>query len=115
MNHAISLERAIQLTTHYREHKDQIVNPEFAERNTLPLAETFDRAAFDRLLSQPGCTALRLYYGLNEDSQLRAIFVGVNEKDSDLLPADASATDGSIVEDGKVCPPNCGTDSPLNA
>lgn len=115
MNHAISLERAIQMTTRYREQKEKILNPEFAERNLLPLAETFDRAAIDKLLSQPGCTGVRIYFGMNEELQVRAVIVGVNDKNEDILPADSGSIDGEIVEDGRLCPPNCSPNSPLNA
>jgi hypothetical protein len=113
MNHAISLEQAIEMTARYREQKEKILNPEFLERNILPLAESFDRAAFEKLLSQPGCTGLRLYYGLNEEGQLRAIFVGINEKEEDILPGSGTG-DEIIVEDGMVCPPICAPSSPLN-
>lgn len=113
MNHAISLEKAIRMTTRYREQKDKLIDPAFAGKNVLPFSETFDRAAFDRLLSQPGCAGLRIYFGLNEEGQLRTIIVGVNEDQNDLLPNDHLAEDGDIVEDGKTCPPFCETDSPL--
>ena len=102
------------MTTRYREQKDIILKPEFAGKNLLPVAESFDKAGFDKLLSQPGCTGLRIYYGMTEEQQLRMIIVGVNEKNSDLLPADFAAADGSLVENGVVCPPICAPASPLN-
>lgn len=114
MNHAISLERASQMITRYREQKEKMMSPEYSEKNLLPIAESFDRAAFDKVLSQPGCTGLRIYYGMNEDLQLRAIIVGLNEKNEDLLPADPSVTDGTIIEDGMMCPPVCAPASLLN-
>jgi hypothetical protein len=117
MNNVISLQQAITMTTAFREQKDQIVNPDLAGKNILPNYETFDRQAFDKVLSQSGCVQLRVYYGLNENQQLRAIVVGVNEKGEDMLPSEESTDDdegNTIVEDGFTCPPICGGISPLN-
>ena len=126
MNHFISLDQAKQMTARYREQKDNILKPEFVQSGVLSISETFERAAFDRLLSQPGCTSLRIYNGMSEDLKLRAIIVGVNEKDEDMLPISQASTlsagtatdsgddDNVIVEIGTLCPPQCGTPSDLN-
>lgn len=111
--HRISLETAIEMTNRYRAQKERILMPELQGKNLLPVSETFDRAAFDRLLAQPGCTGLRIYYGMDETLQVHAIAVSVNDKNEDILPT-AITPDGEIVEEGKVCPPYCATNSPLN-
>lgn len=101
--HFISLETAIAMTTRLRSHHNRV----------LPVSETFDRVAFDQLLSQPGCTQLRIYYGMDEAMQTHAIVVGVNEKNEDILPTTENP-DGVIVEAGKLCPPFCAVSSLLN-
>jgi hypothetical protein len=120
-DHFINLPQAIEMTTRYRAKKEEILNPEYRGKNTLLLAETFDRAAFDKLLSEEGCTSIRIYFGMNVDMQVRAIFVGVNDRNEDLLPkestltATASTDDGNtIVEEGAPCPTICPTSSSLN-
>lgn len=57
--HSISLKTANEMTTRYRAQKEAILATDFQERNLLFISETFDRAAFDSLLAQPACTALR--------------------------------------------------------
>lgn len=119
MNNVITLEQAIQMTSLFRAQRTNVLAPEQAGKNILPNAETFERAVFDKILSQPGCTGLRIYYGMNQDLQLRAIVVGVNENDEDMLPASTTSSETieevyTIAEDGITCPPICATPSPLN-
>lgn len=97
MNHAISLEQAIIMTGLYRSSIPE----------GMPVSETFQLESVNTLLSQSGCTAMRIYYGKKEDGTIHAILVGVNDKGEDI-------TEGVILEDGFRCPPICPADSPLN-
>lgn len=122
MNHFISLEEAIALTSHYRNRKEQILEESQRGKNILAQSETFDRAAFDQVLAQPGCTALRIYYGMKENDQVHAVIVGVNASGQDMLPqAGAALNDNGneedeihIIEIGQRCPDLCPEESPLN-
>jgi len=123
MNHSITLSRAIQMTTLFRENREEILGEAFRGKNILPYSETFDRAAFDALLAQPGCVSIRIYYGMDEDLKVHVISVGVDENNVDLLPSSGTIyrlasleeepTD-AIVEVGKRCPEDCPPPSPLN-
>ncbi|HEV7333165.1 MAG TPA: hypothetical protein VGN63_19170 [Flavisolibacter sp.] len=135
MEHFISLEQAIEMTTRFRENRDAILLEQFKGVDILPLAETFDRAAFDKILSSPDCQKLRIYLGMDAALKIHAIIVGVNAEDRDILPTDsaratitdaatATSTDETtdpeeddeedmIIEAGTRCPPMC-IDSPLN-
>jgi hypothetical protein len=112
--HAISLQTAVEMTARYRTQMETILAPEYRDGNLLCVSETFDRSAFDRLLAQPGCTALRIYYGMDEALHVHAIVVGVNEKDVDILPTETEPA-GEIIDVSKVCPPFCSPSSPLNS
>jgi len=125
LTHKISLARAIAMTQRYRQQKHNVIKKEFA--HILPLSETFNRAAFDRLLSQAGCAGVRIYYSMDEELQLHTIIVGVNANNEDLLPVAAmsapketaaqtttAGSDGEILEEAQVCPPSCSPASPLN-
>jgi hypothetical protein len=90
MNHIISLEQVITMTDLYRSSIPE----------GMPISETFELASVNTLLSQSGCTALRIYYGKKEDGTIHAILVGVNEKGEDI-------TKGVILEEGNRCPPYC--------
>jgi hypothetical protein len=111
--HRISLDTAIKMTTLYRAQRNTILGLEWQGKDLLPLSETFDRTAFDRLLAQPGCTAVRIYYGMNEALQVRAVVVGVTANGQDILPT-PDAPDAEILDVTKVCPPHCPLGSPLN-
>ena len=125
--HLISLDQAKQLTARFRKGKTSLLNEEFAKKDVLPVCETFERSAFDQILAQPGCVGVRAYYGMDEESKVHLLFVGVNEKNEDILPAEsedgaykmrASATWNSgnavIVENGNRCPNECPPASTIN-
>lgn len=120
MNHLIKLAKAIEMTTKYRAEKETILAASHRDQNILPIAESFERSAFDTVLAQPGCTGLRVYYGMDDELKVHAIIVGTNAQGEDILPAtDATANrDGDededpIIEEGNRCPPFCAL-SPLN-
>lgn len=109
--HSIPLQEAIDMTTRYREQKDNIVKPQYT--NLLPLSETFDKTAFDILTAENGCASIRCYLGMDKDLVIRLIFVGVDANDQDILPP---AEGAEIMEVGAHCPPVCpGGASPLNS
>lgn len=117
-NHFISLGKAIQMTSKCRSEKENVLTPDLRNQKIIFTCETFNRDAFDKLLAQQGCAGIRIYTGMNDQMQLRAIVVGVNESNEDMLPdqAGASDTDGnSIVEEGQLCPDLCPPSSPLNS
>ncbi len=111
--HFISLAQAIEMTTRYRTQKESILSSDFRGKNILSISETFDRDAFDDVLAKPGCVALRIYYSMDVNNIVHAIIVGVNKDNDDMLPGAGDTS--SIIEDGKICPPLCGTTSPLNS
>lgn len=115
MANNISLQKAIDMTTKFRAERENVLNEDYKGKDILPRCETFGREAFDRLLDHPDCAAIRIYYGMNEDNQLRSIVVAVNENDEDIIPeADPEEENEGIVEDGGACPPICPPTSDLN-
>jgi len=122
MNHFISLEKAVSMTTHYRNRKEALLLDAFKGKNINPVSETFDRTAVEALLAQNDCTGIRIYYGMQDNDQIHAILVGVDSENRDILPA-APATfdtlnltdsDTGIVELGIRCPSDCPPKSSLN-
>jgi hypothetical protein len=114
----ISLKKAIEMTKRYREHKNTVIDKVYAGKEILANCDTLNKLAVANLLSKPECASIRLYYGMNEELQLRPILVAVNEKGEDILP-DLATLDGDepcedIVDDGMRCPPFCPPPSPLN-
>ncbi len=95
-DHRISLAAAAALTRRHREAK---VSTE--------KSGAFHKDQVLELLGQPGCVALRIYYGRNAVGAPALILTGVDSSDSDI-------TGGTILEEHMPCPPFCGGDNPLN-
>jgi len=60
------------------------------------------------LLAQPGCVALRIYYGKNADGSDALILTGMDANDKEL-------TGGVLLEFSLPCPPFCDDGSALNS
>lgn len=111
MSHYISLSTAEDMTEKYRLNREDILKTQFQNQNILPLSETFDRSAFETLLDKTGCTGLRIYYGMDNDSKIHAIIVAVDENNEDIL----TESSDDIVDNGNRCPDLCPPSSPLNS
>lgn len=107
------------MTALYRREMNNILAEPYKDHKILTLCETFDRQAFDTLLGEPGCTSVRIYYGMSDDMSMHAIVVGVNSSDEDILPVvatgAASGDEAVILEESIRCPDKCPPESPLNA
>ena len=113
----ITLDQAVAMTSLYRQEKENILAEAYKGNNLLCICETFTREAFDTLLGEEACTAVRIYYGMSDDLQIHAIAVGVNSDNEDILPNSnlANMSDPPpVIEDGIRCPDDCPPKSPLN-
>jgi hypothetical protein len=72
----------------------------------LTIAVKFDRIAYDEILVQPGCVAVRSYFSLDSMNALTLVLVGVDVNNNDL-------TNGKIMDGGEKCPIICDINSPL--
>jgi hypothetical protein len=72
-------------------------------------AHYFGRDIIDRLLSQPGCTGIRVYYALNDKNVKEVLIVGVDDKGDNQLPANdkLDAQDNVIADISFPCPSVC--------
>jgi hypothetical protein len=116
MNHFISLSTATAMTTRFRNNRESILKTEYQNQNLLPIAETFDKAAFEILIDKPEATALRIYYGMDENLKIHAIIVAVNQDNEDILPSSSltATEEEDIIDSGIRCPELCPSPSPLN-
>lgn len=120
-NNQISLSTAVKMTKLYREKNNTILAPEYQNRNILARCETFSKAGFEKLINQPECTGVRIYYGMTDDLKVHAIAVGVNHRNEDILHITATLTQDSdgddeatILEESTRCPDDCPPPSELN-
>ena len=108
--HLITLAEAEEMTKDYRAQKENILDSSYRGKNILPICETFDRDAFDDILSQNGCKKVRIYFGMDNTELVKMIVVGVNAQNQDMLPANNPV----IMEFGARCPTQCPPSSALN-
>lgn len=116
-SHEISLQTAIDMTTLYRTYRETILASNYQNQDILPISETFNRDAIDKLLSESNCAGLRIYYSMDENKKVHAILVGVNSSNEDILPVNSlnEAEELIILEEGQRCPPSCPPSSDLNS
>jgi hypothetical protein len=62
--------------------------------------EAFEKIAIEKILAQPGCAQLRIYYGKTETGQPNLVLVGVDTSGKDM-------TKTCMMERGTLCPPFC--------
>lgn len=115
----ISLELAKEMTKRFRDYKNQILLPEFRNLDILCNSETFDKAQLIDYFNKPEIHAIRFYYGMNQESKIQAILVGVDKEGKDILPISsgfkfANSLNGEIFESVDRCPPKCPPPSELN-
>ena len=114
MSQLISFSDAITMTTAFRADRETLLATGYKNNNTLPKSETFDRLEIETLLGLTDCEAIRIYYGLDSNSRVHAILVGVDSNDEDIIPQ-SSNYDATIVEQGRRCPDDCPPSSLLNS
>jgi hypothetical protein len=101
------------MTALYKSEKNTVLRPEYDGNKVLMTCETFDRSAFDAILAQKGCAAVRVYFGMSDDLKVKVMVVGVDADNKDILPAGETAAgdpEGVIVEEGRPCPDFCPID-----
>jgi len=114
----ISLEKAIEMTTLYRSQMDTILADEYKGQDILVKSEVYARQQIYKLLAKPGCSQLRLYYGMDQDLKVHTLLVGVNERGEDMIgisPEGENYASEDIIEEAERCPPSCPPSSPLNS
>ena len=111
-NHFISLDKAKAMTALYRSQNENILAAPYQGKNILSTCETFDRSAFDALLSEIDCAGIRIYFGMTDELKIRVIAVAVDKGNKDILPLMRDNSDAYIVEEGRPCPDYC-PDQPL--
>ena len=105
MSNFITLEEAKAFRRNFKANRQKLPGTSEA----IPDSESFKREHIEQLLKQPGCTALRIHFGMDDRNNLKLMITASNEKQEDLL----ENTNESVLEDGVRCPPNCPPPSDL--
>jgi hypothetical protein len=95
--HDFPLKEAAVWTANYRK--------QYPDETT---AHYFGEEIIRKIIHQPHCVGIRIYYALNEAGEKNLIIVGVDADENDL-------DQGIIAERSRACPPFCGHKNPLNS
>ncbi len=84
----------------------------FRDANQSPseiVSHYYGRNTLDQILSQPGCTGIRVFYGINDSQEKELLVVGVDNKGNNMLPASPVVVpgDNSVMDNSYPCPPFC--------
>jgi hypothetical protein len=109
MSEFISVNDASKMNADFRTIRELMLQTTYQGNNTLPICETFDKEQVLEMLGQTDCVALRVYLGLNDDTRVVAVLVGVNDEDEDILGNEY------VLERGTRCPLECPPSSALNS
>ncbi|MBN1396714.1 MAG: hypothetical protein JXA06_01655 [Bacteroidetes bacterium] len=64
------------------------------------IVQNFGKELVEKILAQPGCVGVRLYYGKHADGKSGVIIVGVDKNGKDMIT-------GVIAKPAIICPPYC--------
>jgi hypothetical protein len=89
-DHRVSLEAALKYVKNFRDSPD---TPNI-------LGGSFSKDACDKILTQSGCSGIRIYYAKKDDGEPTIVLVGVDADGNDM-------ENGYIAEEMRPCPPYC--------
>jgi len=92
----ISLEDAKALTAKYREENPGATKGHF-----------FGKDILNQILAQEDCVGIRMYYGVDAESNKELVIVGVKANEDDMT--------GLVADLSKPCPTMCGVANVLNS
>ena len=93
--HQITVSEGLELVANFRK------NPQAPKSQ----GASFDRGAFEKILTQPGCAKIKMYWAQG-NGNFTTVLVGVDKEGKDMVG-------GSIMEKGGLCPPYCDVTSPF--
>jgi hypothetical protein len=94
----ITLEEGAAMTSRYR---NSIQSGEI-------LGQFIGKDLLLKIIEQPECEGIRIYYGINKIGEKSLVLVGADSNTNDL-------TGGLIADEGIKCPPICGNSNALNS
>jgi len=86
----------------FRDAAELIKNSERIIASDAVIAQYFGKELVDKILAQPGCVGVRLYYGKNANGKSGVIILGVDKYGKDMI------TGVLAWPTSKPCPPYCG-------
>jgi hypothetical protein len=115
--HFISVSDASTMINRCKAQKENILDAHQKGLGIVPLCETFERSAFEAILSDTNCTGVRIYAAMDSNLKIRFVITGINASKVDIFLSDTSGHTPipSVIENGTRCPDTCPPDSQINS
>lgn len=91
-DHSISETEAAAMIGRFLDNKADLLSGELNKPGTLPNSESFDMTAIVDLTKVTDAVAVRIYYGMNADKEVKLILKALNE--------DGDPINSTIIERG---------------
>jgi hypothetical protein len=85
----------------FQEAKGLLKTYERIAASDAVIAQYFGKDIVDKILAQPGCVGVRMYYGKHANGKPGVIFVGVDKNGKNII---SNVLAGPVI----ICPPYCG-------
>jgi hypothetical protein len=71
-------------------------------------AHFFGSEIIKKILNEPGCVGIRIYYALDDSGKKQLLLVGTDATGGNLLPSTNTDSNGNtIADESGTCPPDC--------
>ncbi len=90
-NQSVSFQEALRLIKTY----------EHIAASDVVIAQYFGKDIVDKILAQPGCLGVRMYYGKHASGKSGVLLIGVDKYGKDMVT-------GVLAMPVIICPPYCG-------
>ena len=85
----------------FQEAKGLLKTSERIAASDAVIAQYFGKDLVDKILAQPGCVSVRMYYGKHANGKSGVIIIGVDKYGKDMVS-------GVLALPTMICPPLCG-------
>jgi hypothetical protein len=86
----------------FQEAQDIIKTSQRIVASKIVIAQYFGKDIVDKILAQPGCVGVRMYYGKHANGKAGVIILGVDKYGKDI-------STGVLAMPSWLCPPYCGS------
>ncbi len=97
INHDITYAQAQTMIGNFTAVRESMLSSNFQNNGTMPIYETFNLAAIDKLICQPTAIGFRIYTAMDSENKIRFVLVGVDSDGKDIIMRKQDNPDGTFL------------------
>jgi hypothetical protein len=97
INHDITYTQAQNMIGNFNAVRESMLSSPYQSKNTMPIYETFNLAAIDKLICQPTAIGFRIYTAMDAENKIRFVLVGVDPDGKDIIMRRNENPDGTFL------------------